>query len=556
MINPIIRRELLEVLRTPKALALQFALALACSLLVLVRWPTQDVADLTGDRAGQVLRVFGYGLLIGILLLVPAFPATSLVREKVKGTLALLLNSPMSPVAIYLGKLGGVLGFTLVLLAMTLPAAAACFALGGSWSQGGILALYGVLAVAAVQLATLGLWVSSRSHSTVEALLWTYGLVLVLAVGLLGPHLFLRGGADAQSELAAWLRHLSPIPAVMEVLGHGDVGSHGMSATGGLLATAVTRYVAMALAMSLLCAILTVRRLNHTMLDRARAAGVMTQDRSVGARAARRLFYLIDPQSRSGSTSLWINPVLVKEFRSRRFGRSHWMLRLVALSAIVSLALSCLAALGSLGWGVEYIGGLLVLFQIALLILFAPSLGAGLISSERESGTWQLLRITPLSPGRILFAKLVSVGWPLLLLLLATLPGYVVLMTLEPTRVAQVQRVVACLALTAVFAVLLSAFVSSLYRSTAAATTAAYVLVLGICVSPFLLYLGAGAPFGHTTVQAGLVLTPVAAALQAADVKGFRTYELLPLNWYLIGGACVALLVLLRVRVWQLYRPE
>src|SRR5215467_10863210 len=145
--NPIIHRELLEVLRTRKALALQLGLGLACVLLVLLRWPTGELADLSGARSLQVLRVFGYGLLAGILLLVPAFPATSLVREKVKGTLPLLLNSPMPPWSIYLGKLGGVLGFTAVLLVMTLPAAAACYALGGSGSRGGITALYAVLAV-------------------------------------------------------------------------------------------------------------------------------------------------------------------------------------------------------------------------------------------------------------------------------------------------------------------------------------------------------------------------------------------------------------------------
>ena len=158
--NPIVNRELLEVLRTRRAIALQLGLALACILLVLSRWPTGGTADLSGTRSLQVLRVFGYGLLAGILLLVPAFPATSLVREKLKGTLALLLNSPMRPWSIYLGKLGGVLGFTAILLVMTTPAAAACYALGGQARQGGIPALYGVLAIAAVQLSTLALLVS------------------------------------------------------------------------------------------------------------------------------------------------------------------------------------------------------------------------------------------------------------------------------------------------------------------------------------------------------------------------------------------------------------
>ena len=45
------------------------------------------------------------------------------------------------------------------------------------------------------------------------------------------------------AELASWLRCLSPIPAVMEVLGQGDVGSFGLSAGAG----AVGRYVLLAL---------------------------------------------------------------------------------------------------------------------------------------------------------------------------------------------------------------------------------------------------------------------------------------------------------------------
>src|SRR5205807_7035514 len=227
--------------------------------------------------------------------------------------------------------------------------------------------------------------------------------------------------------------------------------------------------------------------------------------------------FLVDPQRRSGSISLWVNPVMAKEFRSRRFGRSHWMLRLLAVSAILSLGLSVLALTGALGWGIEEVGGALVLLQVALLILFAPSLAAGLVSAERESGTWQLLRMTPLSPGTILRGKLLSVAWPLLLLLCATLPGYVVMMMIKPELLPQVRRVVICLLLTAVFAVLLSAAVSTLFRSTAAATTASYLILLGICGGPFLVWLGQDAPFGRPTVERVLTISPVAAALQASD---------------------------------------
>ena len=282
----------------------------------------------------------------------------------------------------------------------------------------------------------------------------------------------------------------------------------------------------------------------------------MTEDRSRAGRLARRAVFLVDPRRRAGGMSLWVNPVMVKEFRTRRFGRSHWTLRLIALSAILSLALSYVAATGALGWGVEVIGGALVLLQAALLILFAPSLSAGLIAAEREGGGWNLLRTTPLSAGAILRGKLLSVATPLVLLLTATLPGYVVMTTLKPELAHQVVRVVACLGLTAVFAVLVGAAASALLRTTAAATAAANLVLVTVCIVPLLAWLARDAPFGHRTVEAALAVSPVAAALRAADMPGFADYDLLPANWWLIGTASLAVLVVLVVRTRQLCRPE
>jgi ABC-type transport system involved in multi-copper enzyme maturation permease subunit len=549
---PILRRELLELLRTRRALVLQLVLALACAFLVLLRWPTADVADLSGAGSVQVLRVFGYGLLAGVLLLVPAFPATSLVREKIKGTLALLLDSPLQSWSIYLGKLASVLGFTAILLVMTLPAAAACYALGGSGVEGGISGLYVLLYLAAVQMSTLALLVSSRSQSTDGALRVTYVLVLVICVVTLIPHALLHGGSDLWAVLASWLRCLSPIPAVMQILGQSDVGARGMAEG----SDAVLRYAILATGFSLVCALATTARLNHTILDRTRSVGVMTQDRSAGQQAARRVFFLVDPQRRSGSMSLWVNPVMVKEFRSRRFGRSHWTLRLIAVCAILSLGLNYVAASGAVGWGIEYIGGGLVMLQIALLILFSPSLAAGMVSAERESGSWLLLRMTPLSAGAILRGKLVSALWPLLLILCATVPGYVVMMMIDPALTPRVQRVVACLALTALFTVLVSGAASTLFRSTAAAMTASYIVLLTICMGPLLVWLGRDAPWGFATVETVLTVDPVAAALQASQFPGFAEYDLLPMNWWIIGSACLVLLLVIGVRTRQLCRPE
>ncbi len=550
--NPIIRRELLDLLRTKKAAAAQITLAIACTMLVLVRWPTGGVSDLSGARALQVLRVFGYGLLAGILFLGPAVPATSLVRERVRGTLALLLNSPMSPARIYFGKLGGAIGFTAILLVITVPAAAACYALGGVSSSGGVGLLYIVLAMTIVQLTTLGLYVSARAQSTDSSLRITYGLVLAICALPLAPAWLMQGDTGILADIVDWIRGLSPVPAVMAVLGHGGVGTHGMGTGAG----GVLKYAIMGGLMSVVLAALTILKLERAPLDRARPPGVMTHERSSSGRALRRLFFLYDPQRRSGNMSLLVNPVMVKEFRCRRFGRGHWTLRLIAICGILSLGLAYIAAAGAMGWGHEVIGGALVLLQTALLLLFAPSLAAGLISSEREGGGWNLLRMTPVTPGRIIRGKLMSVAWPILLLMCATLPGYIVMMTIEPELIPQLQRVLICLGVTAIFAVLMSAAASSLFKSTAGATAASNLVMVGICVAPLLAWLGRDAPFGHSTVEAALTISPIAAALNASQTPGFTDYNLLPTNWWLLGGMSLVLLVVLMLRTRRLYKPE
>jgi len=75
-------------------------------------------------------------------------------------------------------------------------------------------------------------------------------------------------------------------------------------------------------------------------------------------------------------------------------------------------------------------------------------------------------------------------------------------------------------------------------------------------VGPLLVWLGRDAPFGHTVVEAALTLNSVAAALSVFNMPGFRTYNLIPANWWLSGVTIVVLFVILRIRVWRLTRPE
>ena len=436
---------------------------------------------------------------------------------------------------------------------MSVPAAAACYAMSGLELANDLGRLYAVLAIVTIQYTALGLYVSSYAAKTDAALRVTYAIVLLLAVISLGPYQFLQFSEPGWKLTAAqWLRCLSPIPAVMELMGQGDVAAHGLvSQTGN-----VGRYAILAVLMSAFFIIHTALRLKQTMLDRPRSQGVMTEDRVRWQRWGRRFVFLIDPQRRSKPIGRLTNPVIVKEFRTRRFGRSQWMIRLIALCATFSLLLTVAATLGTLQWGVETIGGMMVLLQVGLIVILTPSLAAGSISTERETGGWILLLMTPLSAVRIVTGKLFSVAWTVFLTLLATLPGYAVMMLIQPVLRQQVTYVMVCLLLTAAFAVSLSAAVSSFYRRTAPATITAYSLLALILCGPMLIWLGRDAPFGHALVETTLIASPLAAALSVMEVGGFAHYDLLPLNWWLIGAASVICLLVLGVQTRRLTRPS
>jgi ABC-type transport system involved in multi-copper enzyme maturation permease subunit len=552
MANPIVQRELLSAFRTRRMFLLQCGLLITFAGLVIVRWPSDQQVALSGTRSQDVFRLFAYGLLTTMLLLLPVFPATNLVREKNRGTLALLLNSPLGPWRIYFGKLGATLGLAAVILLLSLPAAAACYALGGLSLVEEFGKAYGVLAMTALECAAIGLCVSSYSRSIEEAVRWTYGVLLFIGVLSMGPHQFFQGSEGTLAEVGERLRCLSPYAAMMSILGSGDIAGQGLHSTDSV----AWRFAIGSLGASAVAAIVTIGRLNHRIFDRSRAQGIISDDRRLAVRIMRRLVFIVDPQRRARGISWLVNPVMIKEFRCRRFGRLHWLLRLVAGCAILSLALTYATTQGTLDWGVETIGGILVVMQVALLVLITPSLSAGLISGERETGGWTLLTMTPLSVYRILWGKLLSVVLTLALVLCATLPGYLVMVYIEPGLRFQVQRVIICLGATAGFAMLLSAAVGSLFRRTAPATAVAYAALLAVCAGPLLVWMGRNSPFGHGTVEAALSINPIAAALSVIRMPGFLEYNLLPANWWFLGISSGMSLLVLIAQTRRLTQPQ
>lgn len=548
--NPILRRELLDRLRSIRAFASILTVAFGAALLVILRWPSDATLDVVSQGSLQVFRPLAFGLAVAIMTLVPAFPATALVRERRRGTLALLLNSPLRPWDIYFGKLVSNVLLACILVSVSLPALAACFAMGGLSLQSHIGPLLLIMVCMAIQYSVVGLWVSAQASSSDSSLRWTYAAVLALAFLSLAPSAIYGNMPGWRSWIAQWMTALSPMPALQVITGSQSVATDFGTAggwTGYLVGCAMT---------TLILGVLTILKLDPRLFDRPRPTGRIVQNKNSVGGWARRMVYLIDPEKRKLGIPLWINPIMVKEFRTRKFGRLHWLLRLVAVCAVISLFLTVVASTGTVSWGVGRIAATLVLLQISLLVVLGPSLSSGLIAAEVESGGWQLLRMTTMWPARIVSGKLMSVFWTMLLILLATVPGYAVMMWIQPALIDQVQKVLISLGVATLMIVSVSACISAYCRSAAVATATSYGLLLTQFGGTTLIWMAQGKPFGATFVERALAFNPAAAALSEIRIGGFENYNLIPIAWWIGLTISVFCLILLSARTWRLVQPD
>jgi len=343
-----------------------------------------------------------------------------------------------------------------------------------------------------------------------------------LSVIVLGPHLFLQAETGMLADVASWIRCISPIPAVMDVIGHGDVGSQGFDSN----VDSIGRYVLLSLSSMVVFVVIPLIRLNQRILDRSRSQGALTHQMSGLIQTLRMVFFLgMDPKKRAPNIPAYINPVLIKEFRCRRFGRAHWIVRMMVACLLLSLALVYVTTQYTQQWGVETIGGIMVVMQVSLVVLITPSLASGLISSELEFDSWRLLQMTPLTSFRIITGKILSVAVTIGLIVLATLPGYVVLAAIDNTLTTQIWQVCVCLLMTCILVLSVSALISSLFRVTATATVVSFSVITMVFAGTFLFWMGKGAPFSVDVVETALLVNPLATALTIMNMPGFDPAE-------------------------------
>jgi len=114
-----------------------------------------------------------------LLLIIPMLTMGLLTDERRKGTLELLLTSPVRPTELTLGKFLGALALFVLMCLPTLPYWY-FLAQGGDWEPGVVFAGYlGLFLAAATQIA-IGLFVSSLTDNILVSAIGTYTVLIAL----------------------------------------------------------------------------------------------------------------------------------------------------------------------------------------------------------------------------------------------------------------------------------------------------------------------------------------------------------------------------------------
>jgi ABC-type transport system involved in multi-copper enzyme maturation permease subunit len=368
--NPVLIRELLVNLRSPRAFALQFLYVAFLGVMVYYAWPL-DESQVSSGAAQRLFDLFFLGQFFLVALVAPTFAAGSITGEKERKTYEMLLASPLQPVNILVGKLLSSLTYVVLLILSSLPLIILCFLLGGILMSE-IVRAYLILILAAGTFGLLSLACSSYFGRTSSALVVSYLVILPLAIVCI----VLTRTQDTNLRDFVSIAVLPPwcltIWAVVVVALNGrllrppDVGSEG-------------------------------KEVVDEEQEMKYAIGVVID---------RDLFpdKLFAPAKRTDLMPDGTNPVLDKELRSEIFSQGTLMLRVVIqVSMLLSIPLMAVLLFlrpENAGYYVSYV--------LTFNLLVGPVFSAGSITQERERQTLNLLLTTLLRPGKIVWAKLLA----------------------------------------------------------------------------------------------------------------------------------------------------
>jgi ABC-2 type transport system permease protein len=173
-------------------------------------------SDLQLDVPTVVLAQFFQNEAFLLMLAIPLLTMGLVTDERRKGTLELLMTSPVRGVEIVGGKFLGAFAFLALLILPVLPMFAFLGA-GGDWEAGLIASgILGLLLLGGAQVA-LGLFVSSLCENMLVAAIGTYGLIVTL------QFIDTTGAAEGSiwvrllGSLSSYARHLNSTRGIVSI---------------------------------------------------------------------------------------------------------------------------------------------------------------------------------------------------------------------------------------------------------------------------------------------------------------------------------------------------
>ena len=186
--NPILVKELRGRMRGARAFVLLtiYLLILSGVTLLLYSGMASNLgSDLNaGRQIGKALfLVVAAVALVEVCVITPALTSGSIAGEKERQTYDLLVASLLSPWQIVWGKLASALAFAMLLILAVVPVMSLAFLFGGVSAAEVLIALAG-LVMTALFYASVGLFWSSVTRSSLGATSFALGSILLMLLGV------------------------------------------------------------------------------------------------------------------------------------------------------------------------------------------------------------------------------------------------------------------------------------------------------------------------------------------------------------------------------------
>lgn len=253
-ISAIIVKELRGRMRGRRAFVVVtiHVLLLAVFAWMLQRLQEESIRGMAsyGGQATYASATIGKGIFLGLMMLqtlmvavlAPAATAGAISSEREHQTLDLLAVTPISSLAIVLGKLFSALAWVFVLILASIPITALVFVFGGV-APDDVIRGYAVLFATVIGLGSVGIFFSALTRRTGASTGLTFVVTLALVIGSFFVWVFLNGTGEVSStglrkQPSEAILYLNPFVAQADVLcGTEDTAFGG---TCGLISTIVT----------------------------------------------------------------------------------------------------------------------------------------------------------------------------------------------------------------------------------------------------------------------------------------------------------------------------